>query len=236
MPTLVASSWPRAKTFILHLNKKIIVIPIITIGSKINTLEYVDEENDPSSQKVISANCLSDVAKYLNNPVDELINPPTITPARSKKTDDGLRNTFEIINVKNIVNNPKIKENPLTTNPVNPNTIANAAPTLAPDDTPNKSGETNLLLNISWYTSPETDKAIPVSSAIIVLGILKFIIMFLSIAGASLFPVIIFIKLSKVIVYLPTIMATKNKITSNNEEIIIYRAVLFLLIILFNCY
>ena len=81
---------------------------------------------------------------------------------------------LEISNVKMTAINPKIND----ANPIkgvdNPNKIDKQAPTLAPLDTPKRSGDTNLLLKVLWQIAPLTESDAPTKIAISVVGILKY--------------------------------------------------------------
>ena len=83
-------------------------------------------------------------------------------------------NIFEINLVVITVRHPEIKAKLVVTKSDISKSMAMQAPTLAPEETPNKSGDTNLLLKMLWYIVPESAKAIPISVESNVLGILRY--------------------------------------------------------------
>ena len=106
--------------------------------------------NEPINQYVILASVVISDEKYLI--IDKIadMNPPTIMPDKSKIVDEPFLNSFDINTVAKTVNKPITNANTLINADDNPITIASAAPTDAPVLTPNKSGDTNLFLNVSW--------------------------------------------------------------------------------------
>ena len=124
--------------------------PAIVTGSIIQNSLIVDPDRSPNNQKVISASFISLSAKYFISPTREDISPPTARPQSISIILDLFLNVLEINNVKATATNPKINANALIKALEKPIKIAKHAPTLAPLETPNKSGETSLLLKVLW--------------------------------------------------------------------------------------
>ena len=105
----------------------------------------VDYSKEPISQKVMLARVVSASASYLMKDNTAPINPPTIISERVNAIDDLFLKDFAMKVVASTVKTPKTKAKKLTKTDDAPITIAKAAPTPAPEDTPSKSGETNLF-------------------------------------------------------------------------------------------
>ena len=87
-----------------------------------------------------------------------------------------MRNNFGRSTVIKTVIKPTTNANNLIVPEEKPNRIAIPAPTQQPDPTPSMSGETNLLLKVVWYASPDTDKQAPTRKEAQALGMRMFAI------------------------------------------------------------
>ena len=120
-------------------------------------------DKSPKSQNVISDNLNSLSARNLSRPTIDDINPDTAIPDKIKTMFDP--NDILYANNKQAPTDiiPNVKAKILTIKLDNDSSIAKQAPTLAPDETPKISGETNLLLNILWYIDPLIAKDAPIT-------------------------------------------------------------------------
>ena len=100
-------------------------------------------------QYVIEAKVVSGSAKYFIKDRTDVMKPPTIMPESNSIVCEFVLNNLEIHTVKRTVNIAARKEKMLIIDADIPRTIARAAPTEAPDDTPRRSGDTRSLRNIS---------------------------------------------------------------------------------------
>ena len=119
------------------------------IGKRNHTSLITEFSNEPISQNVILASVVSASARYFINDSTEPISPPTMIPDKVSIIDELFLNTFATNKVAATVKSPNIKASPLMKNAGNPSIIARAAPTPAPLETPSRSGETSLFLNVS---------------------------------------------------------------------------------------
>ena len=113
--------------------------------------------------------------RVFNNPKIEEKKPPTITPDRTNAIVD-----FLFIKEGNKTVIPTARSPPTnakTTFPMYPKfkIIDIAAPTQAPCDTPNKSGDTKGFRKTPWYDAPAKESALPTAIAAINLGNLLYI-------------------------------------------------------------
>lgn len=121
------------------------------------------------------------------------------------------------VNIKKAVNNEKIKANikvphiPLTkANKLK--TLATVTPKAAPEDIPKRYGSVNGFLKRVWKIAPQIDRLIPTIMALIVLGILKFIIINLcDLEMLSLFAIIANISFNEIFT-LPCVIDKKREI------------------------
>lgn len=118
---------------------------------------------------------------YLMNPSIDDMAPPTIIPASTSMMPDSLLSILGMRIVTATAAIPPANAVIWIMTEDTDRSIAIAAPTQAPPDTPRKSGETSGFLKIPWYTAPDKANAAPTMTAAITRGSLTPISMFSSI-------------------------------------------------------